>query len=497
MKQRPAAWIAQLFSTILLTIAQAAIAEPQTLRVGSKTFTESHVLGEITSQLLESEGFAVDRKLGLGGTLIAFEALKDGSIDIYPEYTGTLKQAVLGNPGLSTEELDKALADQQLQIAVLLGFENSYAIAIREQTAQDFRLQRISDLQARPELRAGFSHEFLNRSDGWPALSATYGLTQSAVGLEHALAYEAVENGRLDITDAYTTDGELSVRRLRLLTDDRNFFPQYNTVLLTRQDLPPAATAVLQRLEQSLDEQAMRTLNYRVSNNGESPAQVAASYLRDSGLAPEANAAHSSMLQRVARHTLDHLKLTATALLLACCIAIPLSMVVARHEGLARALLYVTGLIQTIPALALLALMIPLVGLGQFPAIIALFLYSLLPIVRNTLTGLFSVDPLLKQVATGMGLTDKQVLWHIELPLAMPTVLAGVRTAAVISIGTATLAAFVGAGGLGEPIITGLNLNDHSMILEGAIPAALLAIGVELIFNLVERAVIPGHLRDN
>ena len=127
---------------------------------------------------------------------------------------------------------------------------------------------------------------------------------------------------------------------------------------------------------------------------------------------------------------------------------------------------------------------------------IHLFLYSLLPIVRNTLTGLFNVDPLVKEVATGMGLTERQRLWHIELPLAMPTLLAGVKTAAIVSIGTATLAAFVGAGGLGEPIITGLNLNDHRLILEGALPAAALAIAVELLFEWVERALIPAHLRD-
>jgi osmoprotectant transport system permease protein len=139
--------------------------------------------------------------------------------------------------------------------------------------------------------------------------------------------------------------------------------------------------------------------------------------------------------------------------------------------------------------------LIPLVGLGWLPAVIALFLYSLLPIVRNTLTGIFGVDPLIKEVATGMGLTQSQRLWKVELPLAAPTILAGVKTAAIISIGTATLAAFVGAGGLGEPIIAGLTLNNHRLILEGAVPAALLAIVVELLFEAVERATIPAHLR--
>jgi len=139
--------------------------------------------------------------------------------------------------------------------------------------------------------------------------------------------------------------------------------------------------------------------------------------------------------------------------------------------------------------------MIPLVGLGQLPAIIALFLYSLLPIVRNTLTGIFGVDPLLKQVATGMGLTRLQQLLRVEVPLAVPMILSGIKTAAIISVGTATLAIFVGAGGLGEPILTGLTLNGHNLILQGAIPAAMLAILVEFLFEYLEYRMVPRHLR--
>jgi osmoprotectant transport system permease protein len=305
-----------------------------------------------------------------------------------------------------------------------------------------------------------------------------------------------VSSGQLDVTDAYTTDGELDAYDLRLLLDDRGFFPGYDAALLTRSDLPVPVAEVLQRLADMIDEPTMRALNFRVANENRKPGEVAATFLHDSGLAGPAQVKVQSSARRILGYTAVHLKLTASALLLACLIAIPLALVLARYAGVARGLLYVTGLIQTIPALALLALLIPLVGLGQAPAIIALFLYSLLPIVRNTLTGIFSVDPLLKQVATGMGLTPMQQLWKVELPLAMPTILAGIKTAAIICIGTATLAAFVGAGGLGEPIITGLTLNDNRLILEGAIPAALLAIAVELLFELVERIAIPAHLRD-
>ena len=469
------------------------------IRIGSKAFPESHILAEITAQLLADRGFEVQRTLGLGGTLIAFEALKNGSIDLYPEYTGTLSQAILQQPGMSTEQLGVALAARDLTLGVALGFNNSYAIAISGEIAEKRNITLVSQLAAHPDLDLGFSLEFLNRADGWPALRSAYQLPQQASGIEHALAYRAIESGRLDVTDAYTTDGELDTFDLRLLLDDREFFPGYDAVLLMRRDLPESAAKILLSLAGRVDESAMRALNYRVANGQEEPREVAADFLRTSGLVdPDAAlpwSGSTGVARRIMGYTAVHLKLTLSALVLACLVAIPAALSLARYPGIARSLLYVTGLIQTVPALALLALLIPLVGLGEVPAIIALFLYSLLPIVRNTLAGIFSVDPLLKEVATGMGLTSAQQLWKVELPLAVPTIFAGVKTAAIISIGTATLAAFVGAGGLGEPIITGLTLNDHRLILEGAIPAALLAIIVELLFEAVERATIPAHLR--
>lgn len=483
-----------LSAAALLYILQSPGAS-QAVRIGSKIFPESYILAEITAQILESRGIAVERKLGLGGTLIAFEALQTGSIDIYPEYTGTLSQAVLRQPKMTAVQLHAALADRDLAIGTLFGFNNSYAIAISEDIAASRNITLVSELAEHPDLNIGFSLEFLNRGDGWPALQAAYRLPQRASGIEHALAYRAIESGKLDVTDAYTTDGELDSFDLRLLLDDKAFFPGYDAVLLVRKDLPRPVTEVLLSLGGRIDEATMRTLNRRVANEKMEPRLVAAQFLRDSGLVTANTVASTGMARRILGYTTVHLKLTLIALLLACLAAIPAALALARYSGIARGLLYVTGLIQTVPALALLALLVPIVGLGEIPAIIALFLYSLLPIVRNTLTGIFSVDPLLKQVATGMGLTASQQLWKVELPLAAPTILAGVKTAAIISIGTATLAAFVGAGGLGEPIITGLTLNDHRLILEGAIPAALLAISVELLFEVIERTTVPAHLR--
>lgn len=480
------------------TGAGAADEERPVITVGSKTFAESHVLAEIAAQLLESEGFAVARKLGLGGTLIAFEGLKTGAIDLYPEYTGTLTEAVLQQPGISNELLAAALARYDLRLGVPLGFNNSYALAMKAQTARSLGIAAISDLARHPELKLAFSLEFLQRRDGWPALQTAYGLPQQPVGIEHALAYLALDNKQIEVTDAYTTDGELTAHALLLLADDRSFFPRYDAALLTRADLPEAAARVLTRLNGMIDEATMQGLNQALNEDGASVAGTARQFLVANGLLGQesmpANADNRTL--RILRDTGTHLQLTGSALLLACLVAIPLALALSRRQRAARSLLYVAGLIQTIPSLALLALLIPLVGLGKLPAVIALFLYSLLPIVRNTLTGLFSIDPLYRQVAAGIGLSEHEQLMKVELPLAAPMILAGIKTAAVISVGTATLAAFVGAGGLGEPIITGLTLNDHRLILEGAIPAALLAIAVELGFETLERAIVPAHLRD-
>ena len=488
MRAFAALWVLLSLSSESTAYAGAPIA------IGSKTFSESHVLAELSAQILEAEGFVVQRRLGLGGTLITFEALRAGELDVYPEYTGTLIRAVFEEGDLTEADLEDRLEALGLQFPVRFGFNNTYALAMPRALVEGRGLKRISDLKPHADLRFGFSHEFLRRSDGWPALRSRYQLPQNAVGIEHTLAYRALQAGQLDATDAYSTDAELRVFDLKLLDDDRELFPTYFAGLLMRNDLPPAAVSVLLRLRDRLDEGRMQRLNQRVATAGETPAAVASAFLREAGLTGT-DAPEVVRRSTLGRNTLVHLKLTGLALALGCLTAIPLALLISRYARLASALQYAAGLIQTIPALALLALLIPLLGLGQTSAVAALFLYSLLPIMRNTLAGLFAVDPLLREVAASLGMTRSEQLFRIELPLAMPMILAGIRTAAVISIGTATLAAFVGAGGLGEPIITGLSLNDHRLILEGAIPAAGLAVLAECFFELLERYALPAHLR--
>ena len=187
------------------------------------------------------------------------------------------------------------------------------------------------------------------------------------------------------------------------------------------------------------------------------------------------------------QQTITHIGLTFTALLIAVFIGLPMGVLIARKQKFAAAVLGFAGVLQTIPSIALLGFLIPLLGIGALPAIAALFLYALLPIIRNTYTGIKEVDEAVVDAAKGMGMTDGQILLKVQMPLAMPIILAGIRTATVINVGVATLAAYIAAGGLGEFIFGGIALNNTNMILAGAIPAALLAISFDFLLSLLQR----------
>lgn len=480
---------------VLVLAVHDARAEDRTIAIGSKTFGESYLLGEIFAQVLEAEGFTVARRFGLGGTLICTEALRAGEVDVYPEYTGTITQAILRADVPATRAgVAGPLARLDLRTLPALGFDNTYAIAVHADRAEAEGLRTISHLRARQDLAVAFSNEFLERDDGWPGLRAAYGLVLQPTGVDHGLAYQAIASGRIDVTDAYSTDGDLERYRLVVLEDDQRFFPNYIAVPLARADLPPRAVAALGRLAGRIDEKRMRQLNAAVSVDGLGFSEVAEAFLADEGLVVAEGRRRGRHSDFVA-NTLRHLQLTGIALLGAVLLGVPLGIFVHGSRQASRVVLYIASLLQTIPSIALLALLIPLLGIGVAPAIVALFLYALLPILRATVTALLTVDPLLVRVAVGMGLKRRQRVRYLLLPLAMPHVLAGVRTAAVISIGTATLAAFIGAGGLGQPIVTGLALNDPNLILQGAVPAALLALTTEFAFELLERRLVPAHLR--
>jgi len=485
----------KLLIIFLATFSLAATA--QKITVGAKHFNEGYILSEIIAQLLEENDFTVDRKYNLGGTMVCFKALKQGEIDVYPEYTGTISFEILSSgKNLSVEQIRAQLQAMGLAIASPYGFSNTYALVMTEALSKEKSIHNISDLAQHPNLTIGLSYEFLKRQDGWDNLSKAYALPQVAVGLEHGLAYSALTENKIQITDAYATDGEIIQNQLTVLEDNQNFFPDYLATSFYRPAIGEKAETILKKLTGQITESEMQAMNAAVLYEKKSFQQVASDFLRKKGFVAGATSkTPTSIIPDLLNKTGVHLKLTFLALLLAIGFAVPLGIVLYWHPKPARYVLYFVGLLQTIPSIALLAIFIPFTGIGQSPAVLALFLYGLLPILRNTYTGLQGIDPVLKKVAIGMGMNRAQRMQLLEFPLAIPFILSGIRTAAVISVGTATLAAFIGAGGLGEYIVTGLALNNSSLILRGAIPAAILAILIEIAFEILERILRPKYLR--
>ncbi len=497
----------------LLGLAMVVPAGGATLTVGSKRFTEAYILAEIVRQTAQTTGEAeVTHRQGLGNTAILLSALQAGSIDLYPEYTGTIAREILRLDHVPPlPELNERLAALGLRASVPLGFNNSYALAMRMQDAATHNISRLSDLKYHPQLRFGLSQEFIGRADGWPGLTSVYALQQARPrGLDHGLAYEALAQEQVDVIDIYATDAKIGKYRLWVLLDDANYFPRYDAVLLHKADLParlPRTWAALARLEGRIDEATMRRLNAGVELEGQSFEGVAQAFLTRERAAPvktgDTRPATPGWLAKLfapdlLRLTLEHLALVFLSLGASIVVGIPLGMLAARH-ALARALIInSTNVLQTIPSLALLAILIPLTGsIGLLPAFIALTVYALLPIVRNTHAGLSQVPVGMKQAALALGLSPGATLRLIELPLARTTILAGIKTSAVINVGTATIAAFIGAGGFGERIVTGLALNDNATLLAGAIPVALLALLIEAAFTLAERGFFPETWRKN
>jgi osmoprotectant transport system permease protein len=473
--------------------------DPDDVTIGSKAFTESVILGEMLVQLASSAGARARHGRQLGGTRIVWRALLEGDIDAYPEYTGTLLREILADrDGADGSVLPAILATYGLRMTEPLGFNNSYALGVRKTRAAELGLARISDLRRYPGLALGFGNEFLDRGDGWRGLRDHYGLPQTDVrGLDHDLAYRGLASGALDIIDLYTTDAEIEYYDLLALEDDRNFFPRYDAVVVYRADLEeraPATVAAFRRLEGAVAATAMSAMNARVKLHGADEAAVAAGFL-NRALDVGVEAFAESDWRRFWRHTREHLFLVGVSLAAALALAIPLGVGASRRPRAGRLILGIAGVLQTIPSLALFVFMIPLLGIGGPPAIVALFLYSLLPIIQNTYAGLHDIPEPIRESAIALGLSPGARLRLIELPLATRSILAGVKTAAVINVGTATLAALIGAGGFGQPILTGIRLDDVGLILQGAVPAAALALLVQGGFGLVERRLLPRSLR--
>ena len=508
----------------LLLATSNAWAKAESFVVASKKFPESALLAELLAQGLEARGIQVERRTHLGNTAVAFAALKQGSIDVYPEYNGTalglldLDRARTEPSAVTPLVRRELLARHGLHWGPALGFDNSYAIAVTAEFARKHKLATLSglaELSRQRPLQAAFTHEFLAREDGYRPLAQTYGLELETRATEHGVAYQLLEAGRVEVIDAYATEGLITRYGLVVLTDDREFFPPYQASFLYGAKLASsaAALAALNELSGLLDAKRMRSLNALIEVDGVPVSSVARAFrehwLGGASAAP-ANAERRKQMgffamlvhdrKSLLGHLARHLELTLLAMLACVAFGIPLGYLANKRPLTATLSLGLTGALQTVPSLALLVLVIPLVALVLTPlgqgglvleaaALLALFAYSLLPVVRNTKQGLGGIDPAVLEAARGTGMTERQLLVWVQLPLALPVILAGVRTAFVITVGTATLAAFVGAGGLGVPILSGLSVQNFTEVWTGAVPAALLALGSDAAFALIQHKV--------
>lgn len=496
-----------LAAGILFLAATSALSQDKVkIQVGSKSFTENVILGEMLIHLAESAGHPVRHKPELGSR-IAYEALKLGDLDVYPEYSGTLTGELLQGKSIRSEkDLEEALAADGIRMSKRLGFVNSYALGMKRSLAEKLKLKSIADLARTDDpqiakLRCGFSDEFMLRGDGWPKLQERYRLPQNARGMNHQLAYQGLNRGAIDITDIFSTDAEIEAFDLVVLEDNLGYFPVYDSLWLYRADLEqraPGFVAAIQRLEGIIDNPTMIDLNARVLIDRQSESQVAANFLNeklDLKIPPPPNNRGRLIAARLWKATWQHLILVAGSLLAAILIGLPLGVAAGKARWLGQPILAAVGIIQTIPSMAVLVLMVPLFGIGVLPASIAIFLYSLLPIVRGVYAGLKEIPPNLRESALVLGLPPMTRLWQIELPLASRSIFSGIKTSAVINVGTATLGGLIAAGGYGEIIFTGLRLVNTSLILQGAIPAAVMALVVQMLFELSERWFVPAGLR--
>lgn len=464
--------------------------------VGSKKFTESVILGELARLSLEEAGLRAQHRQELGGTRILWNALLTGDIDVYADYTGTLAEEILKRKISDLEDLRQALAKMGVGVLAPLGFNNTYAVGMKRARAEQLGIAKISDLAAHPEIRIGWGDEFRMRQDGWPGMKTRYNLPQRFVrGMDHDIAYRALESGDIDVTDLYSTDAEIAYYDLQVLEDDLQFFPRYEAVYLyrlARAESVPALTEALGRLSGAVSGAKMVQLNRRAKIDKVAAGTLAAEFLNET-FGGRARFQMATRGERIFLRSKEHLTLVLLSLMAAIAAAVPLGILAAKYPRPGRGILLAAGIIQTVPGLALLVILIRplnwigLSGIGNTPALIALFLYSLLPIVRSTHMGFQQIPLILREVAAVLNLRPATRLWKVELPLAFPAILSGIKTSAVMNVGFATLGALVGAGGFGQPILTGIRLDDYGLILEGAVPAAVLALVVQRIFDFFDR----------
>lgn len=482
---------------LLFVFCFGSWAEEVRVVVGSKAFTEGYILAEIAAQSISTvPDVRVSKRFGIGGTGLLVEAIRSNKVDVYPEYTGTIAQAILKDQSMqSFAEMQKELKKMGLQMSRPLGFNNTYAIALSKRAMEKYPISKVSELKSYPQIRFGLSSEYNSRADGFPQLIKKADIRPQSVPtvMSHELAYAAIDADQIDAMDVYSTDANIEKLELQLLEDDLHVSPPYQAVFLARTDFIeecPKCWEKLQELAGQISEEEMRGLNAKATLDNMDFATVGSSFLEKSGHASNPKRTFT-LLTRIK----EHFVLVFIAFLFSIVVGIPLGFLGYHYRILGQVILGASGLIQTVPSLALFCLLIPLFGIGQISAIIALCLYALLPVVANTVVGLQSIDPLLLEVSDALCLSRRQRLFRMEIPLASRSIWSGLKTSTIITIGTATLAALIGAGGLGAPIVQGLALNNMNLVLMGAVPSALIALFAHFLFDYLEQWVIPKGLR--
>ncbi len=468
-----------------LRCSRAAPDTAPEVRVGSKKFTESVILGELVARLARSAGARAVHRRELGGTTVLWEALKRGELDVYPEYTGTLRQELFASRGLTDDAgLREALAAEGLGMSALARLQQHLRAGDEGSGGRaPGHPAHLGPARAPASCAsASATSSWIARTAGPRCGIATSSPSARCAGWIMISPTGALESGAIQVTDLYSTDAEIAAYGLRVLEDDLKHFPAYDAVLLYREDWARRHPEVLAGHPQA---GGAASPSGRWCSSTRAPAWSTCPrhrWPRSSSRGSwgcESETRADGLGSRVwlpdARAPVPGARVAARGRW-----RWPCRWGCSRRSGprVGQVVLGLAGIVQTVPSLALLVVMIPLLGIGSRPAIVALFLYGLLPIVRNTAAGLGGIPGDLRESAEALGLPPRARLWRIELPLAAPSILAGIQTAAVINVGTATLGALIGAGGYGQPILTGIRLDDTGLILEGAVPAALLALAV-------------------
>lgn len=510
-------WLA----TTLLFSSQTQAAP---LVLATKSFTEQHILSAMTVQYLQKKGFQVQPQTNIAA-VISRNAMVNKQIDITWEYTGT--SLIIFN------RIDKRMSPQETydtvkRLDAKLGLvwlkpadmNNTYAFAMQRKRAESENITTISQMVAKIEQvrqndpdhnwMLGLDLEFAGRSDGMKPLQQAYQMQLDRPQIRQmdpGLVYNAVRDGLVDAGLVYTTDGRVKGFDLKVLEDDKGFFPSYAVTPVVRKEVleaNPGLDDALNTLSGLLNNDVISTLNAQVDIEHRTPQQVAHQFLQDKGLLSGApmdtihymldNAGYLASL------TFQHLWLVALAVGLAIIIGVPLGVLIVRHKWLATPVLGAATLLLTIPSIALFGLMIPLFslighGIGVLPAVTAVFLYSLLPIVRNTHTALDSLPPGLREAGRGIGMTFWQRLRWVEIPMALPVIFGGIRTAVVMNIGVMAIAAVIGAGGLGLLLLNGISGSDIRMLIAGALMICLLAIVLDWLLHRLQVVLTPKGIR--